>query len=158
MKQAIKRPLMRLPQAHLLAALTCLWTAANVHAADFKSIGAAPAILYDAPSEKGRKVFVAPRGMPVEVVLSYNEWVKVRDSGGDLSWVEAKQLSNRRMLTVTASNAKVRATADDNAAVVMTAERGVLLELSDAVASGWVRVKHRDGIVGFIKATDVWGE
>ena len=132
--------------------------AASAVAADFKSIGAAPAVLYDAPSEKGRRVFVAPRGMPVEVVLTYNEWVKIRDAGGDLSWVEAKQLSNRRTLVVNVATAKIRASADENSMVVMIAERGVLLELADPVASGWVRVKHHDGLSGFIKATDIWGD
>lgn len=150
----------RLLSTHFLAASLCLGGVASVHAADFKSIGSSPAILYDAPSEKGRKVFVAPRGMPVEVVLSYNEWTKIRDASGDLSWVESKQLSNRRMLVVKLANgnAKVKASTDDNAPVVMTAERGALLELIDPVSSGWVRVKHRDGISGFIKATDVWGD
>jgi len=144
-------------RCHLVAAL-CAGIASSAIAADFKSVGAAPAVLYDAPSDKGRKVFVAPRGMPVEVVLTYNEWAKVRDARGDLSWIEAKQLNNRRTLMVTAASARVRAGADDNAAVAMIAERGVLLELTDAVASGWVRVKHRDGIGGFIKAADIWGD
>ena len=128
------------------------------HAVDFKSIGAAPAVLYDAPSEKGRKVFVAPRGMPVEVVLSYGEWSKVRDAGGDLSWVDTKQLAARRMLVVTAASARLRAAADENAPTILTAERGVLLELTDPVVSGWLKVRHRDGVSGFVKATDVWGD
>lgn len=132
--------------------------AASAYAVDFKSIGAAPAVLYDAPSEKGRKVFVAPRGMPVEIVLTYGEWTKVRDAGGDLSWVESRQLSNKRMVVVTAANARLRASADDAAPVVATVERGVLLELADPVASGWIKVRHRDGVTGFVKATEVWGD
>jgi SH3-like domain-containing protein len=127
-------------------------------AAEFRSIGAAPAVLYDAPSEKGRKVFAAPRGMPVEVVLSYGEWTKVRDAGGDLSWVETKQLTPKRMLVVTAANAKLRAAAEESAAVVLTADRGVLLELAEPVVSGWVKVRHRDGVSGYVRATDVWGD
>ena len=140
----------------LLASTVALCGAA--HAVDFKSIGAAPAVLYDAPSEKGRKVFVAPRGMPVEVVLSYGEWSKVRDAGGDLSWVDSKQLAPRRMLVVTVASARLRAAADENAPTVVTVERGVLLELTDPVVSGWLKVRHRDGVAGFVKATDVWGD
>ena len=128
------------------------------HAVDFKSIGEVPAVLYDAPSEKGRKVFVAPRGMPVEVVLSYGEWSKVRDAGGDLSWVESKQLTTRRMLVVKVATAKLRAAADENAPLLLTAERGVLLELTDPVLSGWLKVRHRDGVSAFVRATDVWGD
>jgi SH3-like domain-containing protein len=132
--------------------------AASAHAVDFKSVGAAPAVLYDAPSERGRKVFVAPRGMPVEIVLTYGEWTKVRDAGGDLSWVESKQLSSKRMVVVTAANAKLRASADEGAPVISTADRGVLLELADPVASGWLKVRHRDGVTGFVKVTEVWGD
>ena len=74
--------------------------AAPTYALDFKSVGAAPAVLYDAPSEKGRRVFVAPRGMPVEVVLTYGEWSKVRDAAGTLSWVMSKSLAAKRNVVV----------------------------------------------------------
>ncbi|MES2758111.1 MAG: SH3 domain-containing protein [Pseudomonadota bacterium] len=124
---------------------------------DFKTVGAAPAILYDAPSVKGGKLFIAPRGMPVEVVLSYGDWVKVRDVAGDMAWTEAKLLSARRNVVVRNPNAKVRATADDAAAAIMTADKGVLLELVDPQGGNWVKVRHKDGIAGFIKAADVWG-
>lgn len=140
-----------------LLLLVCT-AAGAAHAADFRSVGAAPAVMFDAPSEKGRKVFVAPRGMPVEVVLSYGEWIKVRDAGGDLAWIEAKALVPRRTVMVTAVSGKVRASADDAAPLVLTADRGVLLELAEPVSSGWIKVRHRDGGAGFIKANEVWGD
>jgi SH3-like domain-containing protein len=141
-----------------LAALAATLTAPAARSAEFKSVGAAPAILYDAPSERGRKMFVAPRGMPVEVVLSYGEWTKVRDVAGDLSWVEAKALDNRRHVVVSAAGAKVRASADEAGAVVFTADKGVLLELAEPISSGWVKVRHRDGQGGYIRAADIWGD
>lgn len=141
----------------LLASAALLLASAGAQALDFKSVGAAPAILYDAPSIKGGKLFIAPRGMPVEVVLTYGEWVKVRDASGDLAWTEAKALSARRTVIVRAANAKVRASADDNAAAVMSADKGVLLDLSDPQAGVWLKVRHRDGIAGFIKSSEVWG-
>lgn len=149
---------MPLSPIRLLLLAAAIAFCSGAHAVDFKSIGAAPAVLYDAPSAKGRKVFVAPRGMPVEIVLSYGEWSKVRDAGGDLSWIESKQLTPRRMLVVTVASARLRAAADENASTVLTAERGVLLELTDPVVSGWLKVRHRDGVVAFVKATDVWGD
>jgi SH3-like domain-containing protein len=132
--------------------------AGTARALDFKSVGASPAVLYDAPSSKGRKVFVAPRGMPVEVVLPYGAWTKVRDAAGDLSWIESKMLSPKRNVVVSAQSARVRALAEDNAAIVFTADKGVLLELVDSAGSGWVKVRHRDGQGGFVKAAEVWGE
>lgn len=130
----------------------------QVQAIDYKSIGAAPAVLYDAPSARGKKVFVAPRNMPVEVILSYGEWSKVRDASGDLSWVESRYLAPRRFVVVKAASAKVRSGAEDAAAPVFVAEKGVLLELAEPASSGWVKVRHRDGQSGFVKAGDVWGE
>jgi hypothetical protein len=39
----------------------------------------------------------------------------------------------------------------------MTADKGVVLELVDPTALTWIRVRHRDGINGYIKPNDVWG-
>jgi len=142
----------------VFAALVLSLAAGAAHAVEFKSVGAAPAILYDAPSERGRKVFIAPRSMPVEVVLTYGEWAKVRDVSGDLSWVESKGLTPKRYVVVNVASAKVRASADDAGAIVLTADKGVLFELAEPVASGWVKVRHRDGQVGYVRATEIWGE
>jgi len=144
--------------AVLLAAVAAIMLAPAAQAADFKSVGAAPAIMYDAPSERGRKVFVAPRGMPVEVILSYGEWAKVRDVSGDLAWVEAKALDPRRHVIVNVAGAKVRSAADEGSQVVFNVDRGVLLELAEPIASGWLKVRHRDGQGGYIRAADVWGD
>lgn len=130
---------------------------ANAGAADFRSVGVAAAVLYDGPSAKGRKLFVAPRGMPLEVLSVVNNWVKVRDAAGDVLWIERAELSPQRTLVAT-TTAQVRASPQDTAAVVFQAERGVLLELTDpAVTGGWAKVRHRDGSIGFVKAGEVWG-
>lgn len=124
---------------------------------DFKTVGAHAVILYDAPSTKGGKLYLAPSGMPVEVLLSYGEWVKVRDAAGDMAWTEARGLSAKRNVIVRVASARVRAAPEDNAAVLMTAEKNVLLELVDPEAGPWVRVRHRDGISGYVRASEVWG-
>lgn len=144
-----------------LAAVCALLASAAANAAspiEFKSVGAAPAVMYDAPSAKGRKLFVAPRGMPVEVVLTYGEWNKVRDAAGDLAWIEAKRLTSKRSVVVKAASAKIRAAAEDSAPLVFTADKGVLLELVEPAAAGWVKVRHHDGHGGYVRAAEVWGE
>jgi len=143
--------------SRLIASATLFLAASASHALDFKSVGAAPAILYDAPSTKGGKLFVAPRGMPVEIVLSYGDWVKVRDAGGDLAWAEARALSPKRTVVVKTVTAKIRATADDNSPLAFIADKGVLLELLEVGAGGWIKVRHRDGATGYVKSSDIWG-
>ena len=141
------------PVASVLLMLAC----ATASAFDFRSVGAPSVVLYDTPSAKGVKRYVAPRGMPLEVVARYGDWVKVRDADGELSWTEGKGLAALRNVIVKAAQARVRASPDDNAALVMTADKGVLLERIDTLGTGWTQVRHRDGIVGFVRNAEVWG-
>ena len=143
--------------SRLVAGTLLVLTCAQAGAADFRSIGAPSVVLYDAPSVKGGKRYIAPRGMPVEIVARYGDWVKIRDADGELAWTESKGLSARRNVVVKALSAKLRAAPDDNAAILMTADKGVLLELSDPQATGWVSVRHQDGIAGFVRASEIWG-
>ncbi|KAB8046370.1 SH3 domain-containing protein [Janthinobacterium rivuli] len=140
----------------MAGAVLLLATAAS-HAVDFKTVGATPVILYDAPSAKGGKLYVAPRGMPLEVVLSYGEWVKVRDASGEMAWTEAKGLSAKRNVVARAANLKVRASPDDTASPIILVDKGVLLEMSEQPSSGWVKVRHKDGQSGYVKTSEVWG-
>jgi SH3-like domain-containing protein len=136
-----------------LAALTAAWPAL---ALEYRSVTEA-APVYDAPSAKSKPLFVVLAGTPVELVVSLEGWSKVRDSRGDLTWIEKKHLTEKRTVIVRQDRAQVRAAADDKSALVFEAERDVVLELLEAVPGGWVRVKHRDGQDGFLKASQVWG-
>ncbi|MET0981996.1 MAG: SH3 domain-containing protein [Telluria sp.] len=141
----------------LFAAVLLLLACVPACAADFRSVGASAVVLYDAPSSRSGKRHVAPPGMPVEILARYGGWVKVRDIEGDMAWTEAKGLSARRTVVVRAAQARVRAAAADNATILMTADKGVLLELADPQAGDWVRVRHQDGIGGFVRAVEIWG-
>ncbi len=144
------------PALALCALLTAL-AAGSAQALEFKSVGADPVVAYDAPGMKGRKVFAVPRGMPVETILTYGDWTKVRDSAGDLFWLESKSLTGKRTLVVKVANAKVHAAADDGSPLAFSADKGVLLDMAEPASSGWIKVKHRDGQIGYAKAGDVWG-
>ena len=126
-------------------------------ALEFRSVSDNAAILYDAPSVKGKKLYVVGRGYPVEVVVAVEGWVKVRDAGGELAWVESKLLTDRRTVLVKVALAQVHESADERSAIVFQAQQNVLLDLVEVVAGGWLRVRHRDGQAGFVRATQVWG-
>ena len=125
-------------------------------ALDYRSVTEAVAV-YDAPSVKAKALFVILAGTPVELVVSLEGWSKVRDNKGDLTWIEKKNLADKRNVIVRTERAQVRVAAEDKAALVFEAERDVVLELLEAQPAGWARVRHRDGQDGFLKATQVWG-
>jgi SH3-like domain-containing protein len=137
-----------------LAALAAIATSA--HALEYRAIGPQPAVLYDAPSAKARKLFILGPGYPVEVLVTVEGWLKVRDASGELAWVEAKSLSSQRTVMVRVPRAEVRQAADENAPVAFYAEQDVLLEFIE-MAGNFARVRHRDGTVGFVRVTQVWG-
>ena len=127
-----------------------------VNALDYRSVAEA-AVLYDAPSQKATPRFVIAPGTPVEAVVTLGAWVKIRDMTGDMAWIERRQLSAQRFLQVRAARAHIRAGADESAALVFEAETDVLLELVETGAAGWLKVRHRDGQQGFVRANQVWG-
>ncbi len=142
--------------ASCLAAAGALAWASTGPAAEFKSVSENAAILYDAPSAKSKKLFVVGQGYPFEVVVVVEGWSKVRDAGGELTWIESRLLADRRTVLVKAPLAQVREAADDGAPVVFQAQQNVLLDLLE-VAGGWLRVRHRDGQAGYVRITQVWG-
>jgi len=124
--------------------------------AEFRSISEA-AVMYDAPAVRGKKLFVAPRGMPVEVVIVNEGWMRVRDKAGDLAWVERKFLSDKRTVVANPATLAVREKADDAAKPVITVAQDVVLDLLEGPASGWVKVRHANGATGFVRVGQVWG-
>lgn len=140
----------------LILALAAL-AAAPALALDFRAVDVQAAILYDTPSQKGKKLYIVHQYMPLEVVVKLEGWTKVRDAEGSLAWIESKALSDKRQVVVTASRAAIRKEAREEAAVLFEADKWVALELQEAAPAGWVKVRHRDGAVGYVKSTMVWG-
>lgn len=142
---------------HWLCGVLWLGATAAAGAAEFRSVAENAAVLYDAPSARSKKLYVIGRDYPVEVVVVVEGWTKIRDAGGELTWIESKNLSERRTVMVKARLADVRVAAADNAALAFQAEQNVLLNVIELTATGWVRIAHRDGQSGYIKSSQVWG-
>ena len=131
-------------------------TAGAAQAIEFRSLTEA-AIVYDAPSTEGRRLFILRPGTPVEIVVTLDQWIKVREPSGSLSWIERRVLAKRRTLLVTAERAAIRREARDDAPLSFEAARNVVVELIETPTLGWARVRHADGLEGYIRASDVWG-
>ena len=91
-----------------LVALSLVGAAAAAPAADYRSVNVPAAILYDAPSLAGKKLYLIKAQTPVEIIVRLEGWLKVRDAEGSLAWIEARNLSDKRTLVVTAPLAEIR--------------------------------------------------
>ncbi len=145
-----------------LAVITCCVSLAvapaALYALEFVSVAEPSAILYDAPSQKAKKLFVVSRYLPLEQVVSLNNWVKVRDHTGSLAWVEKRILSSQRYVVVTVPVAAIRQAAEDNAPLAFQAQQQVALEWLENTGTGWLKVRHQDGTTGYVSKHDVWGD
>jgi SH3-like domain-containing protein len=115
-------------------------------------------ILYDAPSTLAGKVAIAGSGLPLEVIVELQNWVKVRDHSGRLTWVEKSVLNGTRSVMIKIESSAIRQRPRPDADIVFRAARGVLLEsIGEPDGFGWLPVKHADGRTGWLPAHEVWG-
>lgn len=139
----------------LLGAL--LVTVNTAHALDYVSVADSSAILYDAPSIKGKKLFVISRYTPLELVVNLKDWIKVRDSSGTMAWIERRAVSDKRYVVVTVPLATVRQAPEPNAPVLFQVSQNVAMESLGINGGGWIKARHQDGSTGFMKSVEVWG-
>ena len=130
---------------------------APASAQEFRSVGEPAAILYDAPSVKAKRLWVLSRGYPVQVSVSIEGWTKVRDATGGLAWIENRSLSSARTVLVRATMGTLRDSPSELGAVLLRVGRDVVLDMVEPPVGEWVRVRHRDGAVGFIHVNQVFG-
>jgi SH3-like domain-containing protein len=143
--------------AKILILFASLAFSFSVQALEFRSIAQNKVITYDAPSKEASKLYILGSGYPVEVIVNLGDWIKVRDKQGGLSWVESTSLSTKRTVLVLAKT-EIKTADDATSALMATVDKDVVLELVEGGSNNnWVKVKHRDGITGFVQVDKLWG-
>lgn len=151
MKRGLRHPAWRLAAGLLLA------VALPASALEYRST-ARNAVLHDAPSTAAAKIAIAGSGLPLEVIIETDAWVKVRDHSGRLSWIEKAALGGPRTVMIRNETSQVRRQPRADAEVVFQAARGVLLEVNgEGDDLGWLPVKHANGLAGWLPVNEVWG-
>ncbi|MCO5100871.1 MAG: SH3 domain-containing protein [Burkholderiaceae bacterium] len=156
-RHAGERRRRRAPFFAAVAAIALAQGAPAALAAEFREVTSAAGVLYDGPSEHARKLYLVPRGTPLERVSSVAGWVKVRDLSGDILWIERGDLGAARHV-IASTLAAVRRAPQRNAELLVQVERGVLLEVvDDESPAGWVHVRYPGGAAGYVESVEVWG-
>ena len=117
------------------------------------------ALIYDAPSPAARKIAIAGGGLPLEVILESQSWLKVRDPNGHLGWIEKSALGKGRNVMIKAESSAIRKRPHPEADIAFHASRGVLLEVTgEPDGFGWLPVRHAGGLSGWLPAHEAWGK
>ena len=152
----IRFPVMRhLRVSALVAAFSSLAVvvavaAAPAHEPYFVSVKVQEAYMREGPSDMHRVKWIYRRkGLPLEVLATFEVWRRVRDMDGEIGWMHTALLSRERTAMVTAgTDVQVYARDDvtsDIVAVARPGAMGQLLGCSDQAcevafsgADGWV--------------------
>ena len=95
------------------------------------------------------------RGLPVEVVASFDIWRKIRDSEGTEGWVNQQMLTGHRSVLVSGAVRDLRHDPKLDADVVAKLEVGVVATISKCDPA-WCEVKA-GGYKGWLMREEVWG-
>jgi SH3-like domain-containing protein len=99
-------------------------------------------------------VFVR-RGLPVEILATFDIFRKIRDSDGTVGWVNQQMLTGRRSVLVSGAIRDLHHDADPGSEVVAQLEPGVIAVVSKCDPA-WCEVKA-GGYKGWLKRDEVWG-
>lgn len=135
-----------------------LFAAGTVQAVEYVSVSSESAVLYDAPSVQANKEYVVSRATPFEVVVSIADWVKIREAGGQMYWIAAADVSAQRYILVMRPVVDVLQSPEFSSALLFKVGQNVVMEWLETLGTGWVKVRHEDGEIGYVRSDDVWGE
>ena len=140
---------------YLVPAAMLLAASGAVQALEYKAL-AEHAIVYDAGSRQANPQFILLRGTPVEIIVTVEKWVKIREQSGGLGWVERSQVADGNNVIVVTPT-EIRQQPDAAAPVVLPVARNVLLEFVEKPTGAWLKVRYRDGQTGYVALRAVWG-
>jgi len=127
--------------------------------ADFISVKAKQAVLFEGPSKTTEKMYIVTEGYPLEVLVSLKDWKKVKDHNGKISWIESRHTHKERTVLITKDDAVIFNQANEKSHKLANVEKFVVLKLNSPILVGnWAQVKTQiEGLIGFINARKVWG-
>lgn len=137
-----------------LLTLALLTSSLAAHAAD-GLLTREPAVVYDAPSDKAKALFIISGHQPLLLISKIHGWYKVFTYTGDSGWVSINDVQNSNNGVVLADRAAVFADPNTEADIIFYAKRGVVVEVLNN-ASGWLQIVHQDGESGYIPTNQVW--
>ena len=95
------------------------------------------------------------KGLPVEILATFDTWRKIRTSDGTIGWVHQGMLSGRRSVLVTGGVRPLRHDPKTDGGIIAQLEPGVVARISRCDPA-WCEVKTH-GYRGWIARSEIWG-
>jgi SH3-like domain-containing protein len=98
------------------------------------------------------------KGLPVRVIAETDDWRRIEDADGGVSWVHKRMLDGRRtgiVRPVRDMRVAMRANPSSDTRVVAWASQGLIVEITEE-RPGWRQIKA-GRFKGWIPANELWG-
>ncbi|MBU0481689.1 MAG: SH3 domain-containing protein [Proteobacteria bacterium] len=95
-------------------------------------------------------------GFPLKIVGSKGDWYKVEDFEGDGGWIEKSLVHRDPHMIVKKQRINVRSGPGEGYRIVGKANYGVVFKTLKQ-KNGWVKVKHENGLAGWVTRSLLWG-
>jgi SH3-like domain-containing protein len=128
----------------------------SARASAMVSVAAGGASLRSGPGDKHPVTWNLGAGFPLRAVEELGEWYRVEDFDGDSGWLRKEQAVREPHVIVKAERAEVRSGPSDRYRVVGKASRGVVFKVLK-VKEKWIKVRHADGLTGWVSRALTWG-
>jgi len=117
--------------------------------------------LRQSPSTHSPVLWELGKGFPLKIIGRKGKWLKVSDFESDVGWIYEDLVARKPHLIVKIGKNKktrinVRSGPGTNYEVIGKAEYGVVFETL-VRKNGWVKVRHEDGLIGWVKRSLLWG-
>lgn len=96
------------------------------------------------------------KGLPVEVLGSYDAWRRVKDIDGEIGWIHATLLSRERTAMVVGDSLATVTRSDDTASRVIAKARAGAIGILRHCEALVCEVKF-DGVEGWVSRARLWG-
>ena len=96
------------------------------------------------------------RGLPLQVIAETEDWRRVCDPEGSVSWVRKRSVAETRMVMRTSAHELLLRARPSETSAAPAVLAGRSLARLEACAKGWCRVSA-DKARGWVRAGEVWG-
>lgn len=141
--------------ALLLGAFLCLTALPAAHAAEYASIAKNGANIRSGPSADYEILWEVGRGYPVAILQQQDRWSQIVDFEGAKGWILTALLSDQKTVIVKGKDINLRVGPGVNYEPVAVVKYGVIFTPLEREGE-WVKVKHADGTVGWLKDGLIW--
>lgn len=134
--------------------ITFFWAA--LAQAEMVSVAGETVNMRSGPGEKYSIIWELGEGFPLKVETKKGKWLKVSDFEGDDGWIYGDLVARKPHLIVKNKRVNVRSGPSGNNKIVGQANYGVVFKTLKQ-ENGWAKVKHENGLTGWVQRSLLWG-